>query len=239
MKPASDAGNDFEVKALDFEIKTIEGKDGYFEGYGAVFGNVDGGGDTILPGAFTKSLSDWSAKGKLPKLLWQHDTRQPIGVWTKMSEDSKGLTVSGKLTLDVQKAKEAYALMKDGAIDGLSIGYRTKDYEMDVENDIRKLKQLSLLEVSVVTMPMNDQATISSVKAAENIKTIRDFEAFLRDEGGFTVDAAKKIAAGGYKSFLSDPRDEAGGNVDPRDEAKTRSEAIARAMKELAKSIKG
>ena len=89
-----------------FEIKAV-GDDGTFSGYGSVFGVRDSYGDVVEPGAFKDSLAAWGSKGKLPKMLWQHRSEQPIGVWTKMSEDSKGLAVEGKLILDVQQAREA------------------------------------------------------------------------------------------------------------------------------------
>jgi len=194
-------------KALSLEVKEVS-EGGSFTGYGAVFGNVDLGRDLIQRGAFSDSLSDWRSKGKWPKMLWHHNPREPIGVWTDMKEDDYGLHVSGRFTMGVAKAAEAYALLKDNAIDGLSIGYRTQDDEWDRDTDVRKLKKLDLMEVSLVTVPMNPAASVTDVKAAEQIKTIRDFEAFLRDEGGFSHSQARKIAEHGYKS--SEPRDEDG-----------------------------
>jgi len=195
----------FERKTLSFELKDAGAGDGAFTGYGAVFGNVDQGGDIIRQGAFADSIAAWRAKGKMPKLLWQHDTRQPIGVWTSMSEDGHGLLLNGKLTKGVQCADEAYALLKDGALDGLSIGYQTVDAEYDSDLGIRSLNKLNLMEISIVTIPMNDAAGITAVKAADGIKTIREFEDFLRD-AGFSNAQAKAIASRGFKS--SEPRDE-------------------------------
>ena len=196
-----------EHKSLNLEVKDIADS-GSFTGYGAVFGNVDLGRDLIVRGAFESSLSDWKSQGKFPKMLWQHNPREPIGVWTDMKEDDYGLLVSGKFTMGVAKAAEAHALLKDGAIEGLSIGYRTLDDEWDRDTEVRKLKKLDLMEVSLVTVPMNPAASVTDVKAAEQIKTIREFETFLRDEGGYSHSQARKIAEHGFKS--SEPRDEDG-----------------------------
>lgn len=194
------------TKEFDFELKSISEDDGTFSGYGAVFGNIDRGGDIILPGAFTKSINSYRTAGKSPKMLWHHDLRQPIGVWTSMAEDNHGLRMEGRLTKGVAKAQEVHALLKDGAIDGLSIGYLAVDYDYNSADGTRELKELDLYEVSVVTIPMNGLSTVNEVKSAENIHTIRDFENFLRDAGGFSITAAKSIAAGGFKSL--NPRDE-------------------------------
>lgn len=179
---------ELEHKEIVFELKADpNGEEGTITGYGSVFGNLDGGDDVVQAGAFSQSLNAWRAKGKMPKMLWQHDTRKPIGVWTNMQEDSKGLLVTGRFTKGVQQADEAYALLKDGALDGLSIGYRCLNDEYDTQNDIRTIKAADLLEVSIVTIPMNDMATISSVKsfseAIDGFDTLSDAERFLREVG--------------------------------------------------------
>lgn len=213
-----------EHKATQCELKADDSGDGTFSGYGAVFGNVDQGGDMIKQGAFTDSLASWKTKGKMPKMLWQHSSRQPIGVWTDMKEDGHGLLVNGRFTKGVQQADEAYALLKDGAMDGLSIGYEPVDFEYVKGTNTRILSKVNLWEISPVTFPMNDAAGVTNVKAAEHIKTIREFEDFLRDEGGFSHAAAKAIAAGGFKS--SEPRDEDG------------AELVREQFKQLAERIK-
>jgi HK97 family phage prohead protease len=113
-------------QVFPFEMKEAPDETGVFAGYGATFGNVDLGRDVIAPGAFTESLAKWKAKGKLPKMFWQHNSRQPMGKWTEMKEDSYGLFCRGRLTKGVQVADEAYLLMLDEALDGLSIGYRDR-----------------------------------------------------------------------------------------------------------------
>lgn len=191
------------------EIKALGAGDdeGTFEGFGSTFGGAsDSFGDVIARGAFAASLKEHKAADTLPALLWQHDTRSPIGRWLEMSENARGLKVKGKLTLGVQQAAEAHALMLDEAIDGLSIGFRTRKSE-PLKDGGRKLTEIELLEVSVVTMPANSRARVTGVKAADSITTIRDFEAVLRDELGFSARAAKKLAAHGW-SALADRDDQ-------------------------------
>lgn len=202
----------------DFEFKFAQdAADGTFSGYGAVFGNVDHGGDVIAKGAFKKSLAQWKARKKSPKMLLQHggafsDGMLPIGVWTSMEEDDYGLKVEGRLYgLDTDRGKLVYEGLKTGALDGLSIGYRAVDFRYGKGPDEarRTIKEAELFEVSVVLFGMNDKALIASVKSADNIKTIREFEDFLRDAGGFSNAAAKAIASGGFKA-APEPRDEVG-----------------------------
>ena len=124
-------------------------------------------------GAFIGSLNDWQAKGKMPPILWQHDRGQVIGVWTKLYEDDKGLFGEGKLLIDdVAKAKEAYALIKNRAIDGLSIGYRTQKWAWNDDDSVLELLEIDLKEVSIVTFPANSDSTVSQVKhqAQQDVK---------------------------------------------------------------------
>ena len=135
---------------------------GAFEGYASLFNVVDLGRDMVLPGAFRDSLSMRGAAGV--KLLWQHDSAQPIGSWLSIAEDSRGLFVRGQLNLDVAKAREVYALMKEGAVDGLSIGFRTQKSVTDPATGVRRLQKVDLWEISIVTFPMLPNARVSSVK---------------------------------------------------------------------------
>jgi HK97 family phage prohead protease len=141
---------------------------GTFAGYGSVFNNVDSYNDVVMPGAFNGTLAQWQAKGRFPPILWQHDSKQPIGPFTAMREDAKGLYVEGKLLInDVQMAREAYALMSAGAIGGMSIGYNPLPGG-ETFNPVTKrneLHALELWEVSVVTFPANQEARIESVKS--------------------------------------------------------------------------
>lgn len=167
-----------------FEIKAVE-EDGIFEGFGSVFGNVDAYKEIVAPGAFSESLSAWKSSGRLPPVLWQHRSGEPIGPYLEMEEQAIGLRVKGQLLVnDVQRAKEARALMKAKAVNGLSIGFVTREDSYDRVTGIRTLKKIDLWEVSVVTFPANPSAQISSVKSViDAIETVRDAESFLRDVG--------------------------------------------------------
>lgn len=147
--------------ALDIDLKAISAE-GEFTGYAAVFNNEDLGRDVIVPGAFASSLRRRPA-AKV-KMLRQHDPEEPIGVWLDLMEDQTGLRARGKLILDTAKGRETYALMRAGALDGLSIGYRVIKSRFDKAKSIRYLEEIDLPEISVVTFPMNPRATVSTVK---------------------------------------------------------------------------
>ena len=196
-------------KSFNLEIKTLQ-EDGFFSGYGAVFGNVDWYNDVILHGAFQKSLQRWEEKGKMPPVLWNHNDGEPIGVYTNIYEDEKGLFVEGRLLIDdVPRAKSTHALLKAGAIDGLSIGYKTKKANQQT-NGIRELIELDLGEISIVTMPANEESLITSVKSKleeGELPTLPEFEKFLR-ESGFSKSQATAIAGKGLRHLLSESEDE-------------------------------
>lgn len=187
-----------EHKAAAFELKREPDQDGIFEGYASVFGIVDQGMDVVERGAFAKSLGS----GRKVKMLWQHDTAQPIGVWDEIREDERGLYVKGRLLKDVAKGAEAMALLRAGAIDSMSIGYRTVEAVAEGSGRVRKLMELELYEVSLVTFPMLPAAKVTAVKS---ISTEREFERFLRD-AGFSRSEATALALHGYKG-LSRQRD--------------------------------
>lgn len=159
--------------------------DGTIEGYGSVFGVVDDWSDVVAAGAFTASLAEHKAAGTMPAMLWQHDSDEPIGVWTEMAEDAKGLRVKGQLCLDTARGKEAYALLKMGALNGLSIGFCTVPGTSRYNDDgVRVVTQVDLWEVSLVTFQANKAATVTNVKAApEDMAAPKDAERALRDAG--------------------------------------------------------
>ena len=168
------------------DIKTEQ--EGVFSGYASTFGNVDNGNDIVAKGAFTKSLAERPARKV--KLLSQHKTDEPIGIFEEIFEDSKGLYVKGKLALGTQKGRETYELMKMGAIDGMSIGFRANPEKQTYNESkrTRTLNEVQLLEISLVTFPMNERAVVQSVKGE---KSIREWETILRDAGGLSRTEAK------------------------------------------------
>jgi HK97 family phage prohead protease len=201
------------ASGVALDIKALS-DDGSFEGYGSIFGNVDSYGEIVEPGAFTGSLVDARKKGRSIKMLWQHNPDQPIGVWDDLAEDNKGLYVKGKLLKDVSpQAAEAYGLLKAGALDGLSIGYRVIEAAPHPDKaGIFSLKKLDLKEVSIVTFAANDRARVESVKhliAAGQLPTVREFEEFLRDAAGFSKSLAAGIAAKATPLLRGEPEAQA------------------------------
>jgi HK97 family phage prohead protease len=199
------------VSALDkktapvLDIKSLKDS-GEFEGYGSTFGGEpDAYGDVIAAGAYADSIAAHQAKGTMPKLFWQHNPGEPIGKWLSAKEDAHGLLMHGKLNMDVQRGREAHALLKAGDIDGLSIGYRIKEYSVDTESGVWTLEKLDLVEVSIVSVGANENAIVSSVKAAkaahdltEKLRagdrlTQREFETWLKGLG-FSNSQAERAA---------------------------------------------
>jgi len=187
------------TKHLAFAFEMKETKEDneffYFEGYGATFGNVDNGGDMIVQGAFKNSL----LKNRVIPVLYQHNSREPIGVFTELIEDSKGLYVKGKLPKDDAMVRDRIIpQMKVGSIAKMSIGYSVIDRVW--EGQIRVLKEVELWEISLVTFPMNDQADVTGMKSESitkemvegEVKSIREAEEMLR-EAGFSQNGAKAM----------------------------------------------
>lgn len=184
-----------------------EPKDGFatFTGYASVFDYVDSQMDIVAKGAFNKSL----VNRKNVKMLWQHDVSQPIGLYPMLHEDSKGLYAEGQICLATQKGQECHALMKQGAIDSLSIGFMTKDADL-AKSGVRTIKEADLWEISPVTFPANDKAMITGIKSLvirpRQLKelTITEFERKLRDVFKCAQSEAKAIAANGFKAIHRD-----------------------------------
>ena len=174
------------------EIKSLD-EGGYFEGYASVFGVQDSDGDVIVKGAFTKTLGT----GKKPKMLWQHDTREIIGKWAELSEDDNGLWVKGSLIMETQRCREAYALLKAGVLDAMSVGFNIVGAGQGEAMRGRVIDEVDLWEISLVTWGANPAALVTNVKH----DTIKDFERFLRD-AGYSRKQATAIASGGYKAAL-------------------------------------
>jgi HK97 family phage prohead protease len=150
-----------EIKRAPPSLAAVDAE-GTFEGYASVFNIPDTGRDIVMPGAFTHSLAKRGLRGV--KLLWQHEPAQPLGTWLALKEDARGLKVRGRLNLEVARARELLALMREGAVDGLSIGFRTERAASDRKSGVRLLKQVDLWEISLVTFPMLPQARVTCVK---------------------------------------------------------------------------
>lgn len=167
------------------------------EGWASVYDYTDSQKDIVVRGAFAKSL-----KGGKPAMLWQHKMDCPIGVWDVAEETDKGLLVRGRI-LDTQAGDDAYKLAKAGAVKGLSIGYTPKRQEFDRDKGTRKLLEVELHEVSLVTFPANDRAKVTRVKSTDGaLMTEREFEEFLRDVGDLSQKEAKLIVSEGYRALL-------------------------------------
>lgn len=216
-----------ERRFIPFEFKAL-GEDapkGSFEGYGSVFGVQDSYADIVKKGAFRSTLKDWKTRKKLPKLLLQHgggfwggaaDDMVPVGKWDEMFEDETGLFGRGHLfDIDTDRAKSTYAAMKEGELDGLSIGFQTKKSETDEETGMRTLTEIKLWEVSLVTFPANDPSRVSDVKSTSSLPTEREFERWLQREAGLTEDQAKATIAKGYRQVRREamPSDDAYGDL--------------------------
>ncbi|MFN6934943.1 MAG: HK97 family phage prohead protease [Tsuneonella sp.] len=195
-----------------FAPEGMDAKTGEFAGYGAIFGNRDSHGDVIERGAFADSLRQWEAKGSLPVMKLMHGTTAnpfggsdlPVGKWKAMREDERGLFVEGKLSgMETDRGRYHYALMQDGALSGLSIGYRPTKHTPGMGNIKRRLQSVHLAEVSLVPEASNDQTFITDMKSwdAGALPSLPQFEEFLR-EAGFSKTQATAIAGKGLAPLL-------------------------------------
>jgi len=192
---------------IPLEIKGLSNRE--FDGHGSVFGNVDLGGDIVLPGAFKRSLATHKSNGGLPSMFWMHDPSRVPGKWLDMSEDENGLAVKGVLA-DTPLGNEVHTLLKMQAVKGMSIGYRTLDHDYDRDGN-RLIKEAELWEVSVVSLPMNPLAQVVHVKSqlserGEYVPTLREFERTLRDVG-CSQSVAKRIISKVYDEPWEDQGD--------------------------------
>lgn len=196
-----------EQKAANLDVEDLNEETGKIVGYGAIFGGEpDSYGDIIQAGAFANSLAKHSAGGTKPKMFWQHNPSEVIGRWESATEDAKGLRVEGFLNMNVQRGREAYALLKAGDIDGLSIGYRTVKCDANGAEGIRTLLEVDLYEVSVVSIGAKSSALVDGVKSAREISelkqrladggrlTEREFEKLLKGTLGLSNSQAERAA---------------------------------------------
>ncbi|MGE3150783.1 MAG: HK97 family phage prohead protease [Pseudorhodoplanes sp.] len=147
-----------------FAPRTTIAPDGTVEGYASLFGEIDQARDMVMAGAFRQTLTLRGVR-RIP-MLFQHDPAEPIGIWQELVEDSRGLYARGRLIPDVQRGREVLALVKAGAIDGLSIGFKTVQGRVDPKTRIRRLTQVDLWEISIVTFPLLTGARVRAVKDA-------------------------------------------------------------------------
>ena len=182
-----------EIRSFSLQIKASE--DGTIEGYGSVFGVKDNYDDVIAKGAFAATLAAHKSAGTMPAMLWQHESDEPIGAWMEMSEDAHGLKIKGILALDTVRGKEAHSLLKMGALNGLSIGFISKQWAYDQEADVRTLTEIDLWEVSLVTFPANDKARVTNVKSVtDELTAPKHAERTLRDAGFSKADATAFVS---------------------------------------------
>jgi HK97 family phage prohead protease len=222
------------TKSFAFKVKAAD-DEGQIEGYVSVFGVRDSYNEVVMPGAFADSLAKHKREGTNPLMLWQHNPDEPIGVWNELSDDGTGLNGKGQLLKGVKRADEALIMLKAGAIQGMSIGYREVDVTPADATNPRKLLKLDLLEASIVSFPANRRARVDSVKSegrfanfAQRLRdgdppSIKEFEDILR-EAGVPKAMAVQIASVGYaKAVRSDSEG---------------SEAIVKSMGDAIASLK-
>jgi uncharacterized protein len=171
-----------EVKLAPARLTSVA-EDGSFSGYASLFDRVDLAKDRVRRGAFRPSLAQRGAAGI--RMLWQHDAAEPIGIWLAMAEDERGLAVRGRLAATVARAQEAKALLRDGALDGLSIGFRTEKARTDPRTGIRDLLAIDLWEVSLVTFPLLPEARVARAAASPQRRAA--------DVAGLLLRAARRL----------------------------------------------
>ena len=179
-----------EIKMIQSELKALEGEKGYVEGYASVFNSVDSVGDTIHPDAYKNILES----GELPKMFFNHDSwGLPIGKWNSMEVDEKGLLIKGQLNLELDEAKAIYSSLKFGSLNGLSVRLQFRRADAEKQSDGTRLIKnvVRLPEVSIVSMPCEQKATLTNVK---DLSTVRDFENALRDLGASHKEALTLIS---------------------------------------------
>ena len=213
-----------ELSSPFLQIKRTPDAEGTFQGYAATFGGPpDLVGDVIAKGAFADAIRAHTAAKTKPAMLWSHDHTAPIGVWTSLAEDSRGLLVAGKLSLGITRAREAYELLRDGAI-SLSIGFSLAPFGARERAGIREITKVGrLAEISLVSMPANSRAVVTQVKALPT--NPREFERLLRD-AGFSSRQAKSATAAGWRGIARDERN-------PLDLVLSKIEQLQRSIEEL------
>lgn len=210
-----------------FAASSVIGKverDGTFCGYASLFGKADLANDVVEAGAFSRAIRLRGTSGI--RMLFQHDPAEPIGTWLDIAEDERGLLVRGRLTPGVAKAGEVLELMRAGALDGLSIGFRTVRARKDGKTGMRRIIEADLWEISVVTFPMQPGARVESVKGGQALPSIREFERWLTRDAKLTRFEARAVVARGFASLVRE-----------RDAARGEPQALAARIREAARFI--
>ena len=232
LMPACQPGNRTgQSLAARLELKNVA-DDGAFEGYASLFNREDMGHDVIAPGAFLESLKTRGASGV--KMLFQHNPAEMIGVWDEIREDARGLFVKGRLMQEVSRAREVLSLMRAGALDGLSIGFKALRGKRDARSGVRRIEKVDLWEISVVTFPMLPGARVAAVKARPfnlRVPTEREFERWLTRDAGLSRIEARAVLRSGLKGLWS-LRD-AGGDATPDAEVIAAMQRTARRISAL------
>ncbi|MFP1631587.1 HK97 family phage prohead protease [Zhengella sp. ZM62] len=213
---------DLERKYAPMALQELDA-DGSFTGYASLFGEVDLGNDLVERGAFSRSLGRRGAAGV--RMLFQHDPAQPIGRWTELREDDRGLFVRGRLSASSARAREVLGLMRDGALDGLSIGFRTVRARKG-QGGVRRILEADLWEISVVTFPMLPGARIGEIKRAAGLPTMRQFERWLTRDAGLTRAEARTVIVKGFGHLVRE-----------RDAARDTPEGLAGAIRRAAATL--
>ncbi len=192
-----------EAKFTALDMKSVA-DDGVFEGYASLFDRQDLGRDIVMPGAFRDTLAARGPGGV--RMLFQHNPAEPIGTWEALAEDTKGLFARGRIMPTVTRAREVLSLMRAGAIDGLSIGFRTVKAHRDRARGVRRIEKVDLWEISVVTFPLLPEARIASVKTrpfTDRRPSEREFERWLTQDAGLTRTEARAVLRSGFKGLAA------------------------------------
>ncbi|MEL6436656.1 MAG: HK97 family phage prohead protease [Pseudomonadota bacterium] len=199
-----------QCKYAEAEMAVI-GDEGAISGYASLFGVTDLSGEAVARGAFQKTLADKGASGV--RMLFQHDPDEPIGSWIAIEEDERGLAVTGKIDINVARGREVLSLIRCGALDGLSIGFKTVKAHSDQKTDTRTITEADLWEISIVTFPMLPQARVSDVKSYDRLPTRRSFERWLVRDAGFSRSQARTIISKGFGALQTGAERDAGDRV--------------------------
>jgi HK97 family phage prohead protease len=181
----------------ELHLKRANVETGEFSAVAWAFGEPDRQGDIIDKGAFVASLAQYAKNGNLPPLLWQHDHNEPVGSWLELKETAEGLEGAGRVSLETTKGRDVYPLLKSGAL-SLSIGFQSEPSDSYTENGIRHFTKVDLLEISLVSVPANQNAVIREVKTFSDCENERDFESLVRDALGLSRRQAKRLTSVGF-----------------------------------------